>query len=206
MQIRMQNAEVLTRKQLNECVKGSEGIEFQGQDRAKLYGWVQRVLVAQEAGRDSRSRECRSAQRLAAEDTRPGDPVLGWPAHVSRDIFSAGCLLEPFAIAQTGMAAASSRLYSALAASYFESGGNETERRELEWLERQGPPVRAGSAGKPVRAVAFGPTNYPGHGPPVLRGQQPRVFAAQGPSEAKIYFMWSVAGQGSVTHSHVPHR
>ena len=44
----MQNAEILTRKQLNEFLQGSEGIEFKGQDRAELYGWVQRVLVAQE--------------------------------------------------------------------------------------------------------------------------------------------------------------
>ena len=44
----MQNAEVLTRKQLSEFLQGSEGIEFNGQDRTELYGWVQRVLVAQE--------------------------------------------------------------------------------------------------------------------------------------------------------------
>ena len=39
---------VLTRKQLNEFLQGSEGVEFKGQDRAELYGWVQRVLIAQE--------------------------------------------------------------------------------------------------------------------------------------------------------------
>jgi CRISPR-associated protein Csb2 len=87
-----------------------------------------------------------------------------------------------------------SRLYTALAASYFESGGNENERRALEWLERQGPPlIRAGRAGEPTRTVAFVPTNYPGDGPPVLRGKQPRVFAAQGPSEAKVHFVWHSA-------------
>ncbi len=48
MQIRMQNAEALTGKQLKEFLQGSERIEFEGQDRAELYGWVQRVLVAQE--------------------------------------------------------------------------------------------------------------------------------------------------------------
>src|ERR1019366_5501418 len=48
MQIRMQNAESLTWEQLREFLKGSETIEFQGQNRAELYGWVGRVLVAQE--------------------------------------------------------------------------------------------------------------------------------------------------------------
>ena len=44
----MQNAEVLTREQLREFLKGSAGIEFHAQNRAELYGWVQGVLVAQE--------------------------------------------------------------------------------------------------------------------------------------------------------------
>ena len=45
MQIRMQNAEVLTREQIAEFLKGSEGIEFRGQNRAEQYGGVQRVVV-----------------------------------------------------------------------------------------------------------------------------------------------------------------
>ena len=48
MQIRMQNAEILTRKQLDEFLKGSEPIEFNVQDRDDLYGWVQRILIGQE--------------------------------------------------------------------------------------------------------------------------------------------------------------
>src|SRR5258708_40219768 len=48
MQLRMQNAEALTEEQIREFLKGSETIEFQGQNRADLYGWVERVLVAQE--------------------------------------------------------------------------------------------------------------------------------------------------------------
>jgi transposase InsO family protein len=44
----MQNAESLTWEQIREFLKGSETIEFQGQNRAELYGWVGRVLVAQE--------------------------------------------------------------------------------------------------------------------------------------------------------------
>jgi transposase len=48
MQIRMQNAEGLTQAQIQEFLKGSRAVEFGGQNRAELYGWVQRVLVAQE--------------------------------------------------------------------------------------------------------------------------------------------------------------
>src|ERR1700676_4441412 len=44
----MQNAEALTREQIQEFLKGSEAIEFSGQNRSELYGWVQQVLVAQE--------------------------------------------------------------------------------------------------------------------------------------------------------------
>lgn len=48
MQVQRQNAEALTGQQIREFLKGSETIEFRGQNRAELYGWVQRVLVAQE--------------------------------------------------------------------------------------------------------------------------------------------------------------
>ena len=44
----MQNAEALTREQIQEFLKGSKGIEFSGQKRAEVYGWVQQALVAQE--------------------------------------------------------------------------------------------------------------------------------------------------------------
>jgi len=44
----MQNAEILTPEQIREFLKSSQPIEFTGQDRAELYGWVQRVLVGQE--------------------------------------------------------------------------------------------------------------------------------------------------------------
>ena len=37
------------------------------------------------------------------------------------------------------------------------------------------------------------PTNYPGDAVPALRGKQPRVFAAQGPSEPLVHFVWSEA-------------
>jgi transposase InsO family protein len=48
MQVRMQNAERLTPEQIQEFLKGSQGVEFAGQSRAERYEFVQRVLVAQE--------------------------------------------------------------------------------------------------------------------------------------------------------------
>lgn len=58
MQIRMRNAELLTGEQIIEFLKGGEGIEFEGQKRAEVYGWVERVLVAQEyAGKTRNSGE-----------------------------------------------------------------------------------------------------------------------------------------------------
>jgi transposase InsO family protein len=44
----MQNAETLTEAQIQEFLKGSQGISFEGQSRAERYRWVQGVLVAQE--------------------------------------------------------------------------------------------------------------------------------------------------------------
>ena len=53
----MQNAEVLTQEQIREFLKGSQSIEFSGQNRAELYQFVQRVLVAQQyAVQDKRQR------------------------------------------------------------------------------------------------------------------------------------------------------
>jgi|SRR5271166_964053 len=46
----MQNSERLTRQQIGEFLKGSEEISFTGQSKEEVYGWVQRVLVAQEFG------------------------------------------------------------------------------------------------------------------------------------------------------------
>ena len=46
MQIKMQNAEALNGQQIEEFLKGSEGIEFAGMDRAGIYQWTERLLVA----------------------------------------------------------------------------------------------------------------------------------------------------------------
>jgi transposase InsO family protein len=44
----MQNSERLTRRQIGEFLKGSEELSFTAQSKEEVYGWVQRVLVAQE--------------------------------------------------------------------------------------------------------------------------------------------------------------
>ena len=54
MQIRMRNAESLTQAQMGEFLKASEGIDFAGQGRAEVYGWVERMLVNQEYSRQER--------------------------------------------------------------------------------------------------------------------------------------------------------
>ena len=83
------------------------------------------------------------------------------------------------------------RLFSALAAAYFEGGANLGEKDALEWLEEQKPPhIHAGEAGQGEMPLAYVPTNYPGDGPPVTRGKQPRFFPAQGPSDAVVHFVW----------------
>ena len=48
MHVRMENAEDLTPEQIREFLNGSRSIEFAGQTRMELYGFVQRVLVVQE--------------------------------------------------------------------------------------------------------------------------------------------------------------
>src|ERR1700722_11765803 len=48
MQIRMRNAESLTHTQIHEFLKASAGIEFSGESRAEVYGWVEKMLVRQE--------------------------------------------------------------------------------------------------------------------------------------------------------------
>jgi len=57
MQIRMQNAEALTGRQIDEFLTGSEGVGFTGENRAAIYGWTERLLVAQEfSGKSKKQR------------------------------------------------------------------------------------------------------------------------------------------------------
>ena len=85
------------------------------------------------------------------------------------------------------------RLFSALAAAYFENGAGEGERDALAWLETQPPPsIFATEPFELPRAVtAYVPTNYPGDTVPVLRRKQPREFPVASPPETRVYFIWS---------------
>src|SRR5579871_2869935 len=47
----MQNAESLSREQIQEFLRSSEPIEFAGVGREERYGWVERVLAAQDYGK-----------------------------------------------------------------------------------------------------------------------------------------------------------
>ena len=55
----MQNAERLTPEQIEDFLKGSQVIEFAGQNRAERYEFVQRVLVAQEYALQSKKQRGR---------------------------------------------------------------------------------------------------------------------------------------------------
>jgi len=46
----MQNAESLSREQIQEFLRSSEPIEFVGAGREERYGWVERVLAAEKYG------------------------------------------------------------------------------------------------------------------------------------------------------------
>ena len=85
------------------------------------------------------------------------------------------------------------RLFSALAAAYFENGSVDRERRALEWLENQPAPlIHAGEASEGVRTEAFVPANYVKKSDylPAVRNKQPRWFPAQSPSDAVAHFIW----------------
>jgi transposase InsO family protein len=51
MQVHMQNAETMSQEQIREFLGSSAGIEFGGGGRSEVYAWTERVLVAQEFGR-----------------------------------------------------------------------------------------------------------------------------------------------------------
>ena len=48
MQVRVQNVDPLTERQIGEFIRSSEVIEFAGQGRAEVYAMVQESLVQQE--------------------------------------------------------------------------------------------------------------------------------------------------------------
>lgn len=85
------------------------------------------------------------------------------------------------------------RLFSALAAAYFENGAADSERHALEWLEKEpAPHIHALEAGEPVPFTAFVPANYVKKGDylPAIRNKQPRSFPAQTPECPIVHFIW----------------
>jgi hypothetical protein len=56
MQIMMWNAESLSQAQIDEFLKGSEGIQFAGQCRAEVYGRVQQTLVGRQYRKQGKRR------------------------------------------------------------------------------------------------------------------------------------------------------
>ena len=57
--MQMQNAETLSPDRIREFLKLSREIEFTAQNRAEVYAWVQRTLVAREYARQGKKRRGR---------------------------------------------------------------------------------------------------------------------------------------------------
>lgn len=54
--MRMQNGEGLTAGQIQDFLKGSEGVSFAGQNKKEVYAWIQSTLVTQEYTRHDKKR------------------------------------------------------------------------------------------------------------------------------------------------------
>ena len=57
MTITLQNAEGLTLAEMQELVEGSRAVGFDAQEQEAVYGFMQRVLVAQQYGRLSKGQK-----------------------------------------------------------------------------------------------------------------------------------------------------
>ena len=89
------------------------------------------------------------------------------------------------------------RVFMALAAAHFESGGDPAERVALEWLERAGPPALKASdidERSPVRAYV--PVNDT-HGGIGKRPRQDRSFPRGRLHDEFVYLVWNVAPDAS---------
>ncbi len=62
----MRNGEGLTEEQIQEFLKGSEGVVFAGQNKKEVYEWVQDLLVAQEYTQQDKKRRGAIRALLAA--------------------------------------------------------------------------------------------------------------------------------------------
>src|SRR6266571_1152418 len=89
VQVRMWNAESLSREQIREFFKSSQGIEFAGCGRNEEYPWVEGVLKAQDYGKLSKGE--RGVVRAYVEKvTIPGMPT-NWRSWC---ISSRGCCIR----------------------------------------------------------------------------------------------------------------
>lgn len=87
----------------------------------------------------------------------------------------------------------SGRVFMAMAATYFETRGDEHEREALEWLENAGAPAVSASDHEPRSFVeTYVPVNdrldkQSGAG---LRSRQPRSFPTTRPHRDSVYLIW----------------
>jgi CRISPR-associated protein Csb2 len=86
------------------------------------------------------------------------------------------------------------RIFMAMAATYFETRGDEQERDALEWLEQAGAPALKASHHQPRSFFeTYVPVNDkldPGSGAS-LRARQPRCFPTARPERDCVYLIWN---------------
>ena len=74
----MQNGEGLTAERITEFLKGSEGVNFAGQNKKEVYAWIQSTLVAQEYTQYDKKRlgTIRAfVEKVTGLGQRAGDPA-----------------------------------------------------------------------------------------------------------------------------------
>lgn len=82
------------------------------------------------------------------------------------------------------------RVFMAMAAAYFETRGNEEERKALEWLEAAGAPSISASGGNARSFVeTYVPVNDK-HGGIIGRSRQPRSFPTMRPDSPFVFLIW----------------
>jgi CRISPR-associated protein Csb2 len=86
------------------------------------------------------------------------------------------------------------RVFMAMAATYFETRGNDDERAALEWLEAAGAPsIQAGRGHPRSNVKTYVPVNDEKYALPVLRTRQPRSFPTTRLDDPFVYLKWTSA-------------
>jgi len=84
------------------------------------------------------------------------------------------------------------RVFMAMAAAHFETGGDPAERAALEWLEAANPPaMRASDADERTSVRAYVPVNDVQFGV-AGRPRQERAFPRTRPHDDCVYLIWVV--------------